>query len=312
MTDQARISLVTSVLDGEPHIAELLASVPRGLPVEHLVIDAGSTDGTLERLWNAPGLTLISRPGAPLYAAWNLALERASGDAIWFVNADDVLPPGAVEAVLEALERHPEADVIQGRAEAFDDHGGAGPARHAALRYPAPGDMLSALDLVFGAPVVNARIFRRRLVERVGPFRTEYGHAADREWLLRLLFADPPPECAGVDATVYRYRIHGGSMTLSPNPHRRLAMAQEHREIAARRLQGPTGDRASADLLGAWRARETLVGAITAMRLGKVATGARLAAGLVADVPGSTRQLIAARRHRRAYLERLATAGGPG
>jgi len=299
MKPRVRISLITSVLNGEPHVARMLSSIPAGLPIEHLVVDAGSTDGTLARMRTTPGIRLLSRPGMPLYAAWNLALERAAGAAVWFVNADDILPPGAVEAMLDALDRHRHAEIIQGRAEAFVEETAAraGPA---ALRYPAPGATLDPLDLTFGAPVINARIYRRRLIDRAGPFDTGYRYAADRDWLLRLAFGDAPPTCVGIDALVYRYRVHGGSMTLSPDPRRRLAIAEEHRSIAATSFPG-----AGRDLLTAWEARETLVGAAAALRAGHVAAAARNVARLVAGLPPSAGAVARARRYRRAYIRRL-------
>jgi len=300
MKPRVRISLITSVLNGEPHIARLLSSIPGGLPIEHLVIDAGSTDGTLARLEKTPGVRLLRRPDMALYAAWNLALERAEGAAVWFVNADDILPTGAIEAVLDALARHPRAEIIQGRAEAFTEDGDVGPA---ARRYPAPGAALEALDLVFGAPVINARVFRRRLIERAGPFDTGYRHAADRDWLLRLAFGAPPPICVGIDAPVYRYRIHAGSMTLAMDPERRWLIAEEHQRIATRAASAPGAD---GDLLTAWRARETLIGAVSAPRAGNLAAAARNLARLIAGLPSSAGALARARRYRRAYGRRLA------
>ena len=304
MKPRVRISLITSVLNGEPYIAQMLSSIPAGLPIEHLVIDAGSTDGTLARVQMTPGIRLLSRPGMPLYAAWNLALEQAAGEAVWFVNADDILPPGAVEAVLDALDRHRDAEIIQGRAEAFaeDTAARAGPA---SLRYPAPGAALDPLDLIFGAPVINARIYRRCLIDRAGPFDTGYRYAADRDWLLRLAFGNAPPTCVGIDALLYRYRMHGGSMTLSQDPKRRLAIAEEQRSIADRRWRATSCPGADRDLLAAWGARETLVGAAAALRTGNVAAAAWHVARLAAGLPLSAGAVARARRYRREYISRL-------
>lgn len=301
---RARISLITSVLNGEPYIGEMLASIPSGLPIEHLAIDAGSTDGTVARLKADAGIELLCRPGMSLYAAWNLALEVATGDALWFVNADDTLPPGAVAAVLDALERFPDADIVQGQAKAFSENNRREPSQPS-VRYPTPGDALSSLDLIFGAPVINARVFRRRIVERTGPFDTGYRFAADREWLLRMAFGAQPADCVEIDAPLYRYRIHSGSMTLSQTYRRRLETAEEHRRIAEswrHRLSSRDEDR---DMINAWRARETLVGMAAALRMGKMAAAGRHALWLCAGLPASAASLAQARRYRAQYVARM-------
>ena len=296
------LTLVTSVLNGEPFIGELLETIPAHPAVEHLVIDAGSTDGTFARLQNLPSARVLLRPGMPLYEAWNLAVSEATGGAVWFVNADDLLPSGALAAVLSALDRHPDADILQGRTDAFVSEGNQ---LHSVQTYPAPGEFLQPVDLIFGAPVINGRIFRRRLFERAGPFDITYRYAADREWLLRLCSAATPPVCRGNDQAIYRYRIHDGSMTQRQLPLRRLTIAQEHRRIAASLGNRPPGGRLQErNMLHAWRTRETLVGLAAALRACDRHAALRLGWDLMAQPLDHLRLLHEARRLRRCYLDR--------
>ena len=298
------LTIITTVLNGEPHIAEMLSSIPTDLPIEHLVIDGGSTDGTFDRLGQTPGITLLSRPGMSLYAAWNYALDQAAGQAVWFVNADDVVAPTATEAAVAALEKHPEADIIQGRAEAFECVDTV-EVRETSFRYPAPGEHLNVTDLVFGAPVINSRIYRRRLIDRSRPFDTSYRFAADRDWLLQMAVSDRLPVCVEIDSVLYRYRVHAGSMTLSQDAGRRLAIAEEHTRIADGLLSGTPIPSETRELLQAWRARELLVAAVSSLRTRRWKQGLHHGRALLSGARQSARFLSRARRGRLDYVGRL-------
>lgn len=75
--------------------------------VEHLIIDGGSTDGTLEILREYTHLKWISEPDRGQSHALNKGFARATGDIIAWLNSDDWLAPGAFNEVAEALEHHP-------------------------------------------------------------------------------------------------------------------------------------------------------------------------------------------------------------
>ncbi len=297
-----RLSIVTSVLDGEPYIGEMLTTVPRLDGIEHLVIDAGSTDGTIERLRQLAGVRLVESPGASLYQAWNQAIDLATGDALLFLNADDRLAPGGVATVLEALEAHAELDVAAGGATAFAS------GIEQVMRYPSPSTGFDLVELSFGAPVINARIFRRRLFDRFGRFDGRYRLAADREFLLRLALSPMPPRCQPVAVDLYRYRIHEGSKTLAFSWNRRVAMAREHAMIAAALIDA--GDLApdTTAILSAWRAREMLAQTAGEMAQVHVLSAMPPLAALLRGLPGAVPALSRARRLRRRWIDRLQQA----
>ncbi len=98
------ISIVTPCLNAVDTIAETLASVreQRYPHLEHIVVDGGSTDGTLELLERADGISYSSEPDEGRPDAANKGVSRASGELIGFLNADDCYEPGALRAVGEA------------------------------------------------------------------------------------------------------------------------------------------------------------------------------------------------------------------
>ena len=65
--------------------------------------------------------------------------------------------------------------------------------------------------MIHGSPILNARFFRRGLLERVGPFDTRWPRCADFDFLMRVLELNP--ERAVVDQVVYRSRAHADSLT---------------------------------------------------------------------------------------------------
>ena len=77
---------------------------------ELIVVDDGSTDlNTVEALDSMVGVQLIRQDNCGLPAARNVGLSAASGEFLLPMDADDWLEPNAIEAMVEALDRNPQA-----------------------------------------------------------------------------------------------------------------------------------------------------------------------------------------------------------
>src|ERR1700691_1696359 len=95
------LTLITATLNAARYIEQAFESV-RSIPpgaIHHIVIDGGSRDQTLGICRKFPSIDTIVVPGCSIYEAWNIGLERARGDWIMFLNADDELAEGAAETV---------------------------------------------------------------------------------------------------------------------------------------------------------------------------------------------------------------------
>lgn len=91
-------------------------------PIEHLVLDAGSTDNTLDLLRRYQGrVSWISRPDRGAQFALREGLAAAKGDILAWLNADDVLLPGAVEQAVAALMESTSLVAVYGDALWIDD-----------------------------------------------------------------------------------------------------------------------------------------------------------------------------------------------
>src|SRR5216683_7924480 len=102
------VSYVTTVLNAADDLPACIETVKaqrfRGVLVEHVIVDGGSTDGSAD-VAAAHGVRVLREPGVGLTGRFNIGYRAAKGELISFLGADDVLLPGAVEAVVAAYKR---------------------------------------------------------------------------------------------------------------------------------------------------------------------------------------------------------------
>src|SRR5882672_8597262 len=93
-----KISVITPSFNSITTIRETIESVLKQdcQNWEHLVIDGGSKDGTVELLREYPHLIWISEKDEGHYHAMNKGVERAAGEVVTILNADDCYRPGAL------------------------------------------------------------------------------------------------------------------------------------------------------------------------------------------------------------------------
>jgi len=109
-------TIVTASYNYGRFIGECLRSVAEqeGVVLEHLVMDAGSTDDTAAVVAGFPHAAFFQEPDDGMSDGINKGFRRARGKWVMWLNADDRLTPGALRAVKEHAERNPSADVIYG------------------------------------------------------------------------------------------------------------------------------------------------------------------------------------------------------
>src|SRR4051794_36118149 len=115
------ITVITPCLDAARTLPETIASVrAQDYPhVEHIVVDGGSSDGSVELL-EREGLRHVSEPDRGLAHAMNKGFAMARGEIVAELNADDRYAPGALQAVAEAFARRPDAEWLTGRCTIID------------------------------------------------------------------------------------------------------------------------------------------------------------------------------------------------
>ena len=242
---------MTPSLNAERFIAEAVESVGAGSgpDIEHIVIDGGSSDGTLDTLRRYPHLRVLVRPGLGLYPALDLGIAEAAGDIIGLLNADDGYLAGALDQALAALAA-PEIDCAAGGARVVRQ--GADGRPELVQAYDDAGHKLLAWDaLLYGAPLINARLYRKSFMARIGGFDARHTIAADRDWLIRAKLAGM--RIAAIDTTLYEYREHAGSLTINRARVNAERIGDQHLAIAAQYIDDPRAAR----LMRRWHAWET-------------------------------------------------------
>ncbi len=122
------ISVVVPAYNEERYIAEALDAIlaQTDLPLEVIVVDDGSTDGTAEIAGRYGGrVRLIGQENRGCPGAFDTGFREAAGDFVALCPADDVWEPRKLEWQRETLARHPEVDVSFGAAERFGLASGA-------------------------------------------------------------------------------------------------------------------------------------------------------------------------------------------
>jgi glycosyltransferase involved in cell wall biosynthesis len=99
---QPKISIITPALNAEKTIADALASVQlqRYPNYEHIIVDGGSSDRTVEIAKGFPNVLVRSGPDKGQSDAMNIGFELSSGEVIGYLNADDYYLPNAFQTVI--------------------------------------------------------------------------------------------------------------------------------------------------------------------------------------------------------------------
>jgi glycosyltransferase involved in cell wall biosynthesis len=176
------ISVVTVVKNGALTLARAILSVQNqdGPRTEHILVDGGSTDGTLDlaRSLLRPGDYWQSEPDAGISDAFNKGIALARGRAIQILNADDWLPPRQLAIRAEVLA-DTGADFVFGDCLAHEDG-------QPVFRYRGHADYAAQIGRCMHAINHPSLLARRETYADHGLFSLRHRYAMDYEWILRV------------------------------------------------------------------------------------------------------------------------------
>jgi glycosyltransferase involved in cell wall biosynthesis len=175
-------SIVTPSFRSGRWLKLCIASVAdQGVPLEHVVQDAGSDDGTLEWLPRDVHVRAFVEKDAGMYDAVNRGLRRAKGEFLAYLNCDEQYLPGALKAATEFFTRYPDIDVLFGDVVMVNAQGDY--LSHRKMQTP----LLYHTWTCHLSTLTCAMFFRRRILERGFWFDAKWRDSGDSEWMVRLL-----------------------------------------------------------------------------------------------------------------------------
>lgn len=198
---EPKISIITITYNSEATLDETILSVTmQAYPaLEYVIIDGGSTDGTLDIIqkYKDKIQIVVSEPDHGISDAFNKGITKATGEIIGIINSDDILLPGALQKVAE--EYDPKVDVYSGHIlfwdvdtdETFSSY---------------PDVTFDTLKLQYNV-AHPARFIRKDAYERYGLYRKSLRYMMDIELLCR--FYKQGARFMLIDSPLAKFRIGG-------------------------------------------------------------------------------------------------------
>lgn len=187
-----RISIITICFNNERDIRPTLESVVRQTytDIEYIIKDGGSTDSSLEIAREfqekysdrfAGGIRIVSSKDKGIYDALNQGIEAATGDVVGFIHAGDRLYDENVVAKIAAAFEPDDCDIVYGGSKIVSDDGAV-----KMVHTPAPS---GKFNMRLGYMPTHMGVYTRRsLFGKYGLYLTDFGSAADYEWVVRYFY----------------------------------------------------------------------------------------------------------------------------
>ena len=220
-----RVSVCIPVYNGEPHVAQAVASVLQSTyeDFELVVIDQQSTDRTVELVsaYDDERIRLVHNTETKgVVANWNRAIEECRGELIKMVCADDAIVPTALAKQVEALDANPSAVMAASRRSVIDDQGkvlmegrGLGGMKGLVRGDDAISRCIRTGTNAFGEPpavMVRGDVWKRTL-----PWSGKFPFLVDLEMWFRILRHG---DLVAMPESLALFRVHGGSASTEMGP----------------------------------------------------------------------------------------------
>jgi len=195
------VSVIVPAFDAERYLRAAVASIlaQRHDPIEIIVVDDGSSDGThalAESL--GPPVRAISQPNAGPGAARNRGVEAARGAWLAFLDADDLWVPGKIASQRAVLD---DETAVFGHVQQFTEREGT----------------VVDLGAATAGHHVGTMMIARKAFDRAGPFRTDLRLGEFVDWHMRA--SDAGIRMKTLPEVLLRRRVHGENFTIHMRPH---------------------------------------------------------------------------------------------
>jgi glycosyltransferase involved in cell wall biosynthesis len=227
------VSIVIPVYNGQEYIQETLDSIFSQTYTEYevIVVDGASTDKTMEILEKKRGLidVLISEKDEGMYDALRKGMDKATGDYLCYINADDRLLPYTLEKVVKKFEEE-QCDIVFGDVNYINETG------NIIFSYKGVNFNHKAIRSIRRVPFAQQSSFwTREIYDRNGGFDKSLKYVADSKFLLSICL-DPGVIKGYIPFPLGEYRLHGSSFSVSVTDKMKI----EHHQMMAEFNLGDT------------------------------------------------------------------------
>ncbi|MEX0602815.1 MAG: glycosyltransferase family 2 protein [Bacteroidota bacterium] len=217
------MTIITPSFNQGKYIGETIRSVlsQNHDDVEHLVVDGGSRDGTLDILRGYPHLRWTSEPDSGQSEAINKGFRRATGEVLAWLNSDDYYEPNVLGDVAASFQDHPECMVLYGDITFVN----AGGERLGAFT----GGSIDRENLIRNPDIVRQPSFfwRRQVLDEIGFLDERLHLVMDFDFFLRLAMRYP---LHYLNRNLSYFRVHGESKSLSQRRRQLLEIRSVYRK----------------------------------------------------------------------------------
>jgi hypothetical protein len=244
----ASVSIVLPTYNSERYLSLAIESCLKQTHqnLELIIVDDNSTDGTpdIVRTYAAHDRRIRfvvrneTEPGLP--ESLNLGFSLAKGRFLTWVQSDNLYTPSAIEYMVQQLCTFPEVGLVYCSTHHIGDGAGSSLAAPCFFNATLPPNALARWTVISGS-----FLYRRDVMERVGPYRPECRYFEDLDFFVRVCTQFPAKFCI---EPCHFYRRHSGSLTSAYSDHGRnwkvwqRRIRDEHLKSRRNRILLPTAD----------------------------------------------------------------------
>ncbi len=212
MTKHPKVSVITPSYNQAQFIRMTIDSVlSQNYPnLEYIVMDGGSTDGTVEILRSyGKRIKWVSKKDKGQSDAINRGLKMATGEIVSYLNSDDLYQKECLLEVSNFFQKNPQYYFLSGKCDVIDEKGNSIDNfitlyKNFFLKHLSKKDVLSILNYI-SQP---ATFWRKEVISKIGFFDTKLNYAMDYDYWLRMIKIY---KLGFIDRYLASYRIHRNS-----------------------------------------------------------------------------------------------------
>lgn len=219
------VSVVTVVFNGEEHLEKTIKSVLEQDygNIEYIVVDGGSTDGTLDILkkYDDRIAYWVSEKDEGIADAFNKGISLSSGEIVGMINSDDCYLPGAIRKITEVFDQFGTDIIVHGNiiAEELD--------RRRRIRPRPLPQLWKYVDFPYNHP---AMFVPRKIYDVVGNYKKDYRYSMDYDFCLRAMRFGVPFRY--LDDDLASFSCGGVSSQTPINCHKEVLRSQKENGLA--------------------------------------------------------------------------------